>query len=109
MIYSVVAESRHDLEAIKAELRPQFSPKIGEVGLDAVARVVRRGRLAADDIGARGQLVEDLRAEMQPNPSVVIERMAAAELAKWLDKFGLWTQKEASMAKVGRPKPRPGV
>lgn len=71
------------------ELMPQFRPKIGAVGLEAVCVQVLRLRDAQDRIGREGLVVADPKGAPGPHPALAIESAASREISRWLEKFGV--------------------
>src|SRR5581483_896974 len=55
----------------------------------AAAVMMHRARQAGDDIAERGMLVPNARGELEPNPSLRIERQATAELRLLAGRLGL--------------------
>ena len=76
------------LRAIWEEMVPQVSPKIGEVGLEALCVQVHRARDAQRRVTEEGMLVLDAKGNAAPHPALAIEKAAQGEVRTWLLKFG---------------------
>lgn len=60
-------------------------PPAAVIGLEAACCQLARMRDARRRVEAEGEIVLDARDRPVPHPSVVAERMAGAEVRKWVD------------------------
>lgn len=78
-----------ELREVWAELAPKVRRDIGELGLESLCAQVLRMRDAAGRIQREGLIVSDEKGAAVAHPAIAVERVAAAEVARWLKQYGV--------------------
>ena len=62
--------------------------RIGSVGLEALCGQIHRQREAERRISEEGIVVQDVKGNPTPHPSLATEKQAQAEIRNWIGTYG---------------------